>query len=126
MENNRQYNLRSTKWDSVTIPVEIQMCTDQVVLNTLLNSKQSIDNSDSESVVSNISELNCSAVINMSDSSDLCGNKMSDEDNGTGTGSQQASSSGSDDCNVQMLVNQQILTELQQIGKRLDKLENTL
>ena len=118
MENNRQYNLCSSKWDSVTIPVEIQICTDQVFLNTLLNSKQNVDTTDSELDVSNISELNCSSVNNMSDSSDLCGNKISDEDNGIGTGSQQASLSGSDDCNVQMLVNQQILIQFQQIGKR--------
>ena len=106
MESNRQYNLRSTKQDCVTIPGEIQTCTDKVSLNTLLDSKQSSDTADSESDVSIISELDCSAVINMSDILDLCGNKMSDEDKSIGIGSQQASSSGSDDCNIQMLVNQ--------------------
>ena len=122
MENNRQYNLRSSKHASVTIPVEIQMCTDTEFLNTLLNTKQSVNTVDSVSDISSLSELDCSALIDMSDSVD---NKMSDEDNSMGAGSQQAGSSGSDGYSVQMLVNQQILAKLEQLRNRIDKLENT-
>ena len=125
MENNRQYNLRSGKHESVTIPVEIQTCTDTAFLNTLLNTKQTGNTADAESDISSISDLNCSALLDMSDSSDSIQNKMSDQDNSMETGNQQATSSGSDGCNVQLLVNQQILTKLNQLGKRLDKLENT-
>ena len=125
MENNRQYNLRSAKHESVTIPVEIQTCTDIEYLNTLLNTKQTVDTVDSESDISGLSELDCSALVDMSDSSDSNPNKVSDGDNSIETGSQQASSSGSDGCSVQMLVNQQILSKLDQLGKRLDKLEST-
>ena len=49
MENNRQYNLRYGKHDSVTIPIEIQTCTDKVFLNTLLNTKQTVNTVDSKS-----------------------------------------------------------------------------
>ena len=125
MENNRQYNLLSTKQESVTIPVEIQTCTDKAFLNTLLNTKQSVNTVDSESDISSISELDCSALVDMSDSSDIIQNKMLDEDNSMGTGNHQASWSGSDGCIIQMLVNQQILSKLEQLEKRLDKLENT-
>ena len=125
MENNRQYNLRSRKHESVTIPVEIQTCTDTEFLNTLLNTKQTVDTVDSESDIPSLSELDCSALVDMSDTSDSNPNKMLDEDNSIETGSQQASSSGSNGGNVQMLVNQQILSKLDQLGKRLDKLENT-
>ena len=121
MENNRQYNLHSSKHASVTIPVEIQTCTDTAFLNTLLNTKQSVNTVDSESDISSLSKLDCSALIDMSDSSDVVENKMSDEDNSMGAGSQQASSSGIDGYSVQMLVNQQILAKLEQLGNRLDK-----
>ena len=60
----------------------------------------------------------------MSDNSDIVENKMSDENNSMETGNQQASSSGNDGCSVQTLVNQQILAKLDQLGKKLYKLEN--
>ena len=124
MANNRQYNLRSTKQNSIRIPVEIQTSSDKVFLKTLLNLKQRVNTVASESDTSSISNLDCSAVINMSDTSDIVENKISDEDKNIGTGSHQANLTGSYGSSVQMLVNQQILEQLQQIGRRLDKLEN--
>ena len=76
MKNNRQYNLRSTKQNSIRIPVKSQTCTDKVFLNTLLNSKQSVNTVASESDTSSISNLDWSAVISMSDTSDIVENKI--------------------------------------------------
>ena len=103
--------------------MEIQTCSDKVFLDTLLNSKQSVDTVVSDSDTSSISDLDCSAVMNMPDTSDVVDNKISDEAD-VRTGSQQASLIGTDGSNVQTLVNQQILQQPKQIGTRLDKLEN--
>ena len=126
MERNRQYNLRSVKQGSIQVPVEIQMCNDRKFLESLLNPVDSVDReSDPNSSTSEISDLDCSALLNMSDNSDK--NEVNSGPNSVDVGvagSQQAGTSSSDDCNAQILINQEILSQLHQISQRLDKLED--
>ena len=119
---SKQYNLRSTKPDSIQLPVQVQLCDDGEFMTHLLSTgsetlhdKQVGHDSSSES------ELDCSAIVGASDS----------DDSGTPVGrafnrlhsEKSPSTSGSLDQIAQTLVNQKILEQLSTIGKRLDALE---
>ena len=68
---SKQYNLRSTKPDSIQLPVQVQLCDDGEFMICLLSTgsktlydKQTGHDSSSES------ELDCSAIVWASDSDD--------------------------------------------------------
>ena len=68
---SKQYNLRSTKPDSIQLPVQVQLCDDGEFMTRLLSTgsetlhdKQMGHDSSSES------ELDCSAIVGASDSDD--------------------------------------------------------
>ena len=126
MDRSRQYNLRSAKQGSIQVPVEIQMCNDRKFLESLLNPADNVNQeSDQNTSTSDISDLDCSALLDMSD------NSLKNDTNpdlksiaGVSVGSQQAVTSSNDDCNAQILINQEILSQLHQISQHLDKLED--
>ena len=120
---SKQYNLRSTKPDSIQLPVQVQLCDDGEFMTHLLSTgsetlhdKQMGHDSSSES------ELDCSAIVGASDSDNSSTpggrafNRLHSE--------QAPSTSSSSDQVAQTLVNQKILEQLTSIGKRLDALEN--
>ena len=125
MERNRQYNLRSAKQGSIQVPVEI-MCNDRKFLESLLNPVDSVNHeSDQNTSTSETSDLDCSALLDMSDNSDKNETNSDPKSIGAGVvGSQQAGTSSNDDCNAQILINQEILSQLHQISQRLDKLKD--
>ena len=126
MERNRQYNLLSDKHGSIQVPVEIQLCNDRKFLESLLNPVETVNQeSDQNSSISELSELDCLVLLDMSDSS---GKSEKDSDpekiNACGAGSQQAGTSSKDDCSAEILINQEILSQLHQITQRSDKLKD--
>ena len=92
-------------------------------MNTLEQSNNIVDKqgTEIENSDNSNSDLNCSDVINMSDTSNILDQKFSDEDENVIVDT----SSGSAEFSLQALMNQEILNQLQQIGKRLDKLKET-
>ena len=78
--------------------------------------------SDSDSDGS-ASDLNCSAIIQDSDNEDNL-NTSSSQDAGPSQQKQQHSTVHKSDPDVQAVINAQILEQLEQIGKRLDKIES--
>ena len=126
MDRNRQYNLHSAKQGSIQVPVEIQMCNDRKFLESLLHPADNANQeSDQNTSTSDISDLDCSALLDMSDNSlknDINPDPKSIDV--ASVGSQQAGTSSNDDCNAQILINQEILSQLHQIFQRLDKLED--
>ena len=106
MERHRQYNLRSAKQGSIQVPVEIQMFNDRTFLESLLNLVDSVNQeSDQNSSTSELSDLDCSALFDMSDGSDKNENNSDPKTVGVdGAGSQQAGTSS----NAQILINQEI------------------
>ena len=120
MERKRQYNLRSAKNESTQVPVEIQLCNDRKFLESSLNPAETVNqDSDQNYSTSELSELD------MSDSSEEKEEILDPEKvHGSGGSSQHAGASSSADCNAQMLINQEIYSQLHQISKRLDKVED--
>ena len=118
MERNRQYNLCSAKQGSIQVPIEIQKCNDRKFLESLLNPADSVNHElDKNSSTSEISDLDWSALLDMSDTSDKEEiNSDSKVIDGGVVGSQQAGTSSSDDCSAQILINQEILSQLYQIS----------
>ena len=119
---SKQYNLRSTKPDSIQLPVQVQLCDDGEFMTHLLSTgsetshdKQMGHDRSSES------ELDCSAIVGASDSNDSSTpmgrvfDRLHSE--------KSPSTSSSSDQIAQTLVNQKILEQLSTIGKRLDALE---
>ena len=123
MERNRQYNLCSAKPGSIQVPVEIQMCNDRKFLESLLNPVDSVNHdSYQNSSTSEQSDLDCSTLLDMSDNSDK--HEVASDPKSVGVnvaGSQQAGTSSRDDCNAQILINQEILSQLHQISQSLEK-----
>ena len=118
---SKQYNLRSNKPDSVQLLVQVQLCDDGEFMTHLLSAgsdivkdKQMDHDSSSES------ELDCSAVVEASDSDDpsTLDTRSFDKFNTEKV----PSTSGSSDHTMQTLVTQKILEQLTSIGKRLDVL----
>ena len=74
---------------------------------------------------SDISDHDCSGLLDVSDDSDVVVDKNSDPENGQSScvGEQQATSLCSTMGNAQDLINREILQQLQTIGQRLDHLE---
>ena len=117
---DKQYNLRSTKRDSIQIPVQV-FCGDSEFSSQMggsPNMKQSQVTSSEDSDLG--SELDCSGLVAESDND----TKMSQLQNSNPlTGVDQASASNTTDGNAQALVNQEILKQLTKLGQKLDVLE---
>ena len=120
---SKQYNLRSTKPDSIQLPVQVQLCDDGEFMTHLLstgsdivNDKQMGHDSSSES------ELDCSAVVGASDSDDPSINASRTFDKYY---SEKVPSTSTSDQTAQTMVNHKILEQLTSIGKRLDALEKS-
>ena len=121
------YNLRSNSKETVQFPVQIQVADDNQFLNHLLNHKESsisesVDMSDSHD--SSDSDIDCEALVRDSDNKSQSTSGQTVKTSNTGHTSKIASSNFSSDFEVQSVINSQILQQLQQIGKRLDKIEN--
>ena len=118
MEKAKKYNLRSASSDT---QIQTQLGGDMEFVTQLLGAGSSTSSQQGCDSQSSDSELNCSDVINASDSDD------------TGSWNQSFSKfstekSGSSDyhaLDTQTLINQQILAQLTDIGQWLQKLEKT-
>ena len=117
----KKYNLRSTKSDSSEVPVQLQISNDSDFITNLLGSQtlamaqQASQNSSSDS------DLDCSALVNETDSDDASTpvrsfNRFEPE---ASTSSTQQNNSQ----DVQALVNHQILSQLSAITDTLTQLE---
>ena len=118
MENSRQYNLRSQKASTFQVPVQIDTAENREFLEKLLKSCDNNENlNGSES--SDISDLDCSGLLNVSDDSDVAVNSKSDPANGQSSCSDgnQATTSSHVGTNSQDFINREILQQLQTIGK---------
>ena len=74
-KGKRQYNLRSVSY-SVQLPVQIHMASDAEFLSKLSNNQQNSDAGESE-----ISDLNCSALVESSDDEQIpCGQNILRDD----------------------------------------------
>ena len=120
----KAYNLRSTKADTVQLPVQVQLCDDGEFMTHLLATGSEITNDKQMGHDgSPESELDCSAIVGASDSDDSCnpGGRVFDRLHSEKV----PSTSVTSDQTAQTLVNQKILEQLTTIGKRLDALEQT-
>ena len=116
---DKQYNLRSTKRDSIEIPVQM-LCSDfefSSKIGGFSNIKQSQFASSEDSDLG--SELDCSRLMESDDDSKT--SKLTSKT--TLSGLDQASTSQVMDGNVQVSMNQEILNQLKKMGQRLDVLE---
>ena len=113
MENNRQYKLRSQRQSTFQVPVQIETSENQRFLTNLLKSG---DNSKNlvRSRESDISDLDCLGLLNVSDDSDDTGDKKLDPvfEQSSCVGEQQATSSCSAMGNAQDLINREILPKI--------------
>ena len=111
----KHYNLHSGI-DTAKLPAHIHMSTDSQFLHKVLQNDQ-----DSDSGESSDSDLNCSAVIENSDSEQV------DKQNNQSTPSTSRSTSDThtslSDVAVQQAINVQILSQLSSISDRLQLLE---
>ena len=116
MEKTKKYNLRSASSDTqmqTQLGGDMEFVTQLLGVGPRTSSQQGCDSQSSDS------ELNCSDVINASDSDDTGSrnrsfNKFSQEKSGT---------SDSHAVDTQTIINRQILAQLTDIGQRLKKLE---
>ena len=118
MEKTKKYNLRSASSDT---QMQTQLGGDMEFVTQLLGAGPSTSSQQGCDSQSSDSELNCSDVIDASDSDDSGSrnrsfNKFSTEKSGP---------SHSNALDTQTLINQQILAQLTDIGQRLQKLEKT-
>ena len=120
------YNLRSSNKDTVQFPVQIEIADDNQILKDLLHHKAtslSTEANMSDSYEASDSDIDCDALIQHSDEEI--------QSTSVGVNNQTKQSRGSNleptdvvlDLQVQSVINSQILQQLQQIGKRLDKIE---
>ena len=109
------YNLRSNKADQIQVPIQLQLNNDSDFLSQLLKTNTQPHNEESDS--SSESDLNCSDVVGTSDGEQTGGQESERSDN--------VSESAPDNSAVQQLINSQILSQLQTISQRLDKIEQT-
>ena len=120
------YNLRSSNKDTVQFPVQIEIADDNRIFTDLLNHKAtslSTEANMSDSYEASDSDIDCDALIQHSDkeiqSTSLGVNNQSKQARGSNLEPTDVVS----DLQVQSVINSQILQQLQQIGKRLDKIE---
>ena len=117
---DKQYNLRSTKRDSIEIPVQV-LCNysenfQKFMGNTESNQAQLTSGKNSDSV----SDLDCSGLM-VASHDDLKHAKMKDNSNPVGTSIyQQSSMSSGANVNVHAMMNQQILNQLSKLGQGLN------
>ena len=122
MESSRQYNLRSQKSSTPQVPVHIDTAENRDFLERLLKSCDANDKSNgSES--SDISALDCSGLLNVSDDSNVAAKPDLVHNQSSCFDENQATTSSNAMTNSQDLINREILQQLQTIGKRLDTLE---
>ena len=117
MSESTSYNLRS-KADPIKVPIQLQLNNDTEFLSQLLqtnNQAQRLTAEESDS--SDESDLNCSDIIENSD-----GEKTGEQET---LKSDNADETAPDSAAVQQLINSQILSQLQTISHRLDKIEQT-
>ena len=114
-KGKRQYNLRSVS-DSVQLPVQIHMASDTEFLSKLSKNQQNSDADESE-----ISDLNCSALVESSDDEQIpCGQNIQST---SSTSSMLPGTSALSDVATQQAINVQILAQLSSISDRLNTLE---
>ena len=127
----KQYNLRSHKGTSIHVPVEFQVSDDQQILNSILQTSTLSQQSNEDST-----DSEHSVNLNLSDSSqdsdedyDLQNCDKSarsfhkfDKDNVPST-SAGATAPTISTLDVQGAINAQILSQLEKLGKRLEKIE---
>ena len=126
----KQYNLRSHKGTSIQVPVELQVSDDQQFLNNILQNstlsqQTNDDSSDSEHSVS----LNLSDSSHDSDDDHDLSNCVKparsfqkfDKENTQSTSA--STTVHQTRLDVQGAINAQVLTQLEQLGKRLEKIE---
>ena len=120
------YNLRSSNKDTVQFPVQIEIADDNRIFTDLLHHKAtslSTEANMSDSYEASDSDIDCDALIQHSDeeiqSTSLGVNNQSKQSRGSNLEPTDVVS----DLQVQSVINSQILQQLQQIGKRLDKIE---
>ena len=109
MEKTKKYNLQSASSDT---QMQTQLGGDMEFVTQLLEAGPSTFSQQGCDSQSSDSELNCSDVVNASDSF----SKFLTEQSGT---------SDSHALDTQTIINQQILAQLTDIGQHLQKLENT-
>ena len=118
MSESTSYNLRSNKADPIQVPIQLQLNNDTEFLSQLLqtnNQAQQLTAEESDS--SDESDLNCSDSIVNSD-----GEKTGEKET---VKSDDADETAPDNAAVQQLINSQILSQLQTISHRLNKIEHT-
>ena len=111
------YNLQSSKADQIQVPIQLQLNNDTEFLSQLLKTNCQTHQADEESDSSSESDLNCSDVVGTSDGEQSGGQECEKSDN--------VNESVPDNSAVQQLINSQILSQLQTISQRLDKIEQT-
>ena len=119
------YNLRSSSKDTVQFPVQIEVSDDSQFLKDFLNKKTSVntevDMSDSHDTSD--SDIDCDALLQHSDEEFQSTAVGSSNQSKLSQGLNSDSSDVASDLQVQSVINSQILQQLQQIEKRLDKIE---
>ena len=120
------YNLRSNSKDTVQFPVQIEVADDNQFLKDLSHQKATSVSTEADMSDSNDTsdcDIDCDALVQHSDeeiqSTSVGSNNQSKQSHGLNFDSNDVAS----DLQVQSVINSQILQQLQQIGKRLDKIE---
>ena len=113
-EPTAAYNLRSSKTDPLQVPVHLQLADDPEFLSSVSQQSKFSQENDSGTDGSE-SDLNCSDVINQSDTE-----QMEENDNPGSTSSKDKSTS---DNITQQMINDQILAQLTSISQHLEKIE---
>ena len=119
---NRQYNLHSANRDTIQVPVQLQIGNTDFMSTVLNQNNDSQPDSASDSNASQ-SDLDCSGLLNLSNDEENCHSSGKIFSKVEETGNHMQASTSSADFNPQLMINQQILDQLQTIGRRLDKLE---
>ena len=122
LTENRQYNLRSANRDTVSVPVQLQIGNTDFMSTVLNQNNDSHSDSVSDSNDSQ-SDLDCSGLLNLSNDEGKSKSSGKDSIKTDEVGNHMQASTSSADFSPQLMINQQILDQLQTIGRRLDKLE---
>ena len=110
--------MRSSKADHIQVPIQLHLNNDTEFLSQLLKTNSQIQQQvGEESDSSPESDLNCSDIVENSDG-EKTGKKESER-------SDETNETAPDNLAVQQLINSQILSQLQTISQRLDKIEQT-
>ena len=118
MSESTSYNLRSNKTDPIQVPIQLQLNNDTDFLSQLLQTNNQAQRlTAEESGSSDESDLNCSDIIDNSD-----GEKTGEQET---VKSDNVDETAQDNAAVQQMINSQILSQLQTISHRLDKIEQT-